>query len=547
MVDLPLLAPGPSSTASSWTLPEMFNIGHACADSPAERSPGRTAIIDIAADGTPSRIDFQTLSDRSSRLAAALKQRGVGRGDRIAILLPQGRNVAIAHLAGYKLGAIAVPLAQGFQADALDYRLRDAGARVLITNAEGVAKIARLHRACPLADLDFIVSTDGGMSGAPALPVLDFRAMAEDTPLHGFAPEATHCDDPALMIYTSGTTGQPKGALHGQRVLIGHLPGFQYSHQPFDDDGALFWTPSDWAWAGGLLNVLLPALYFGRTVMAWPFTKFDPNTAFRLLAEHQVSHVFIPPTALRMMRAAAEGRVLLPHLKRLASAGEALGAETYHWARDALGLHVDEFYGQTECNYVLGSSFNRGVSKAGAIGKAIPGARVLILDADGNPSRPGEQGQIAVRSDHPAMFLQYWGLPEATAAKFRDGWMLTGDLGVMGADGYISFVGRDDDIITSAGYRIGPVEIEDCLLKHPAIALAAVIGKPDPLRTEIVKAFVVLKPGFDASAALKGDIQAFVRERLSVYEYPREIEFAASLPMTTTGKIMRRVLRDATS
>lgn len=522
----------------------MFNIGHACADSPAERSPRRTAIIDIAADGTPSRIDFKTLSDMSSRFAAALRQRGVGKGDRIAILLPQGRTVAIAHLACYKLGAIAVPLAQGFQADALDYRLRDAGARVIVTNSEGAAKIARLHGRSPLVDLEFIVSTEGGLADATALPILDFRAMAEDTPLSGFAPEATHRDDPALMIYTSGTTGQPKGALHCQRVLIGHLPGFQYSHQPFDDEGALFWTPSDWAWAGGLLNVLLPALYFGRTVMAWPFTKFDPNTAFRLLAEHEVSHVFIPPTALRMMRAATDGRVLLPHLKRLASAGEALGAETYHWAKETFGLPVDEFYGQTECNYVLGSSESRGVSKAGAIGKPIPGARVAVVDVSGRPTPAGEQGQIAIGSEHPAMFLKYWGLPEATAAKFRDGWMLTGDLGVMGADGYIAFIGRDDDIITSAGYRIGPVEIEDCLLKHPAIALAAVIGKPDPLRTEIVKAFIVLKPGIDASAALKGDIQAFVRERLSVYEYPREIEFAASLPMTTTGKIMRRLLRD---
>ena len=545
MVDLPLLAAGSLPPDFRWRLPDHFNIGVACADLPAAQWPDRAAIIDIGADGAASTIDFKTLASMSSRLAASLSKRGVGKGDRIAMLLPQGRTVAIAHLASYKLGAIAVPLAQGFQADALDYRLRDAGAIVLITNAEGVEKVAKLHDASPLPELEFIISTEDVARPSSPIPILDFIALANEPAAADFAPLATHRDEPALMIYTSGTTGQPKGALHGQRVLLGHLPGFQYSHQPFDAEDALFWTPSDWAWAGGLLNVLLPSLYFGKTVIAWPFTKFDPQAALRLLAERRVSHVFIPPTALRMLRAAAGGSIDLPHLKRLASAGEALGAETYHWSQAVLRLPVDEFYGQTECNYVIGSSLSRGVSKAGTIGKAIPGARIAIVDANGQPCPAGEQGQIAIQKDHPAMFLNYWHMPEATEAKFKGEWMLTGDLGVMDADGYVSFVGRNDDIITSAGYRIGPVEIEDCLLKHPAIALAAVIGKPDLLRTEIVKAFIVLKPEFIPSATLERDIQEFVRKRLSVYEYPREIAFVEALPMTTTGKIMRRLLRDA--
>jgi len=346
------------------------------------------------------------------------------------------------------------------------------------------------------------------------------------------------------MIYTSGTTGNPKGALHAHRVLLGHLPGVGMHHEFLPQEGDRLWTPADWAWAGGLLNVLLPGLHFGVPVVARKLERFDPEEAFRLMADHGVRNAFIPPTALRMLRAVQNpaGRFDLA-LRTIGSGGEALGAETFAWGREALGLTINEFYGQTECNLVLSSCGALGIARPGFIGKPVPGHAVAVIREDGSVCEPEEPGQIAVRAPDPVMFLGYWNKPGATRAKFVGDWMTTGDQGAADPEGYIRFVGRDDDIITSSGYRIGPTEIEDCLIRHPAVALAAVVGKPDPLRTEIVKAFVVLNAGFQPSDALAAEIQGFVRSRLSAHEYPREIAFRPALPLTTTGKVIRRLLR----
>jgi acetyl-CoA synthetase len=347
------------------------------------------------------------------------------------------------------------------------------------------------------------------------------------------------------MIFTSGTTGLPKGALHGHRVLPGHLPGIRFTHDSVPQPGDRLWTPSDWAWAGGLLNCLLPGLALGVPVVFGPFRKFDPEEAFVLMAKSGVRNAFLPPTALRMMRAGPAPRPRFPiNLRTVGSAGESLGREVYAWAKEALGVPVNEFYGQTECNYVLGSSAALGATRAGAIGKAIPGHTVAVIDGDGRPTPAGEVGEIAIRLPDPAMFLGYWQDDAATAAKFRGDWMLTGDRARADHDGYVHFVGRNDDIITSAGYRIGPAEIEDCIAGHPAVALAAVVGKPDALRTEIVKAYVVLKPGVSPSPQLAEAIRLHVRSRLSAAEYPREIAFVDDIPLTTSGKVIRRQLRE---
>ena len=259
-------------------------------------------------------------------------------------------------------------------------------------------------------------------------------------------------DDPAMMIFTSGTTGPPKGALHGHRVLLGHLPGFQLHHDFLPRPGDLMWTPADWAWAGGLLNALLPSLYFGVPVVFGRFDKFDPEGALLLMEKMRVRNAFIPPTALRMLKTVADiRRRFRLDLRTVGSAGEALGRETYDWARAELGMPVNEFYGQTECNIVLSSASSLGVSRGGAIGKPVPGHRVAIIDADGRPMPAGEVGQIAVARPDPVMFLEYWQNPEATEKKFIGDWMTTGDQGVEDADGYFSFFGRDDDVITSAG------------------------------------------------------------------------------------------------
>jgi acetyl-CoA synthetase len=517
-----------------WQIPARYNIGVDVCDRWAEIDPARTAIFNLRADGAVEEVSYGALREASNRLANALAARGIGRGDRIALLLPQGPVVAVSHIAIYKLGAIALPLAMLFGVEAIAYRLEDSGARALITNAQGLAKLAA-GRAVASA-LEFAWSIDGPADGAEDLHAVLARAACD------FTPVATTPDDPALMVYTSGTTGPPKGALHAHRVLLGHLPGIEFPHEFLPQPGDRFWTPADWAWAGGLLNVLLPGLHYGVPVVAQKFDKFDPEQAFAVMAKMGVRNAFIPPTALRMLRS-----VPRPHanvrLRSVGSGGEALGAETYEWGKSALGITINEFYGQTECNLVLASCAAIDVSRPGAIGKPVPGHRVAVIRPDGSPCAAGELGQIAIKRPDPVMFLQYWGKPDATREKFIGEWMTTGDQGVTDADGYVAFVGRDDDVITSSGYRIGPTEIEDCLIRHPAVALAAVVGKPDALRTEIVKAFIVLKAGHPPSEALAADIQGFVKTRLSAHEYPREVAFIDEMPMTTTGKVIRRLLR----
>jgi acetyl-CoA synthetase len=522
--------------AFRWRIPERYNIGVDVCDRWAAAEPERPAILEIGPDGRVATLAYGALRERSNRLANALRARGIGRGDRVAILLPQGAAVPIAHIAVYKLGAVALPLAALFGIDALAYRLADAGARALVTNAAGLGKLQEIRLDLP--GLACVISTDGPDGSAEGFA----RVLEAASP--DFTPVDTAADDPAMMIYTSGTTGPAKGALHAHRVLLGHLPGVEMPHEFLPQPGDRLWTPADWAWAGGLLNVLLPGLHHGVPVVARKTEKFDPEEAFRLMADHQVRNTFVPPTALRMLRTVPNprGRFALA-LRTIASGGETLGAETFAWGREALGLTINEFYGQTECNLVLSSCAAIGVAKPGAIGKPVPGHKVAVIRDDASPCEPGELGQIAVARPDPVMFLSYWNKPGATEAKFIGDWMTTGDQGILDEDGYVRFVGRDDDVITSAGYRIGPGEIEDCLIRHPAVALAAAVGKPDPVRTEIVKAFIVLKEGYSASDTLASDIQGFVRGRLSAHEYPREISFRSNLPLTTTGKVIRRLLR----
>ena len=520
-----------------WSIPAQFNIGTACADRWAAENPERTALLRYDPEGGLAPTSYGTLKTDSDRLAQALRSRGIGRGDRVAILLPQSVETVLGHLAAYKLGAIAVPLAALFGPDALAYRLRISGAGAILTDAAGLAKLAELPDG-PAA-LETIICTDGGSGDAEG-----FREAIE--PFDGsFTAEDTSPDDPALMIFTSGTTGPPKGALHGHRVLLGHLPGFALSHGACPQPEDRMWTPSDWAWAGGLLNALLPALYRGTPVVFGPFQSFDPDGALTLMAKARVTNTFLPPTAMRMLRSVANPRDRHDLvLRTIGAAGESLGRETYEWSRSALGITTNEFYGQTECNYVLGSCTELGISRSGAIGMPVPGHRVAIIDESGHEVAPDTLGQIAVMRPDPVMFLEYWQQKEATEAKFIGDWMTTGDQGIMDKDGYFFFVGRDDDVIISAGYRIGPSEVEDCLIAHPAVSLAAAVGKPDALRTEIVKAFVTLQPGVTPSEALAGELRQFVRSRLSATEYPREIAFVDEIPLTTSGKVIRRIFRE---
>jgi acetyl-CoA synthetase len=521
-----------------WEIPARFNIAVACADDWAVREPGRVALRRWREGGPETVTTYGDLTALSSRFAHGLRGLGAETGDRVAIVLPQSLETVVAHLAIYRAGMIAVPLARLFQADALEFRLRRAGVAIVVTDRPGADKIASIRERLP--DLRHVIVVDGaaGNDETPYESVLDDR----DVP---FPAADTGPDTPALIIFTSGTTGPPKGALHGHRVVPGHLPGLKTHHEfmPLPDDVA--WTPADWAWAGGLLNILLPCLMMGVPVVYGGLDRFDPEKALRLMSEAGVRNAFIPPTALRLMRTVvAPAKRYRLVLRTIGTGGESLGAATHEWAEHEFGLRVNEFYGQTECNLVLSCFGAVGIMKAGSIGRPVAGHTVAVIDEAGTPCVPGQRGEVAVLRPDPVMFLGYWQDEAATARKFRGDWLLTGDQAIVDEEGYFIFVGRDDDIINVAGYRVGPGEIEDSLLTHPAVRLAAAVGKPDALKGEIVKAYVVLAEGYEPSPALGEDIKRHVKARLAANIFPREVEFVDTIPLTTTGKVIRRLFRD---
>ncbi len=313
------------------------------------------------------------------------------------------------------------------------------------------------------------------------------------------------------------------------------------AHEFLGAPGDRLWTPADWAWMGGLMNVLLPGLCLGVPVVAGRAGRFDPEAAVRLMADEGVRNAFLPPTALKLMRQAEVKPVA--GLRSVASAGEAMGAGLLDWGREVFGRAINEFYGQTECNAVVANCAAIMEVRPGSAGRAVPGHEVGILGPDGARLKPGETGEIAVRRPDPAMFVGYWNAPEKTAERFAGDWLRTGDEGSMDAEGYLRFASRADDVITSSGYRIGPSEIEECLAGHPDVAMAAVVGVPDPIRTEAVKAFVVPRAGAPTEGLAEALI-ARVRARVSPHVAPREVAFVDTLPMTATGKIQRRLLRD---
>lgn len=577
-----------------WRVPARFNIAAACCGRWA-RDPATAQRVAVAwehEDGRAGSVTYAQLQADADRLSHALVRLGVRRGDRVAIVMPQRPETAVANMAVQQLGAVAMPLSMLFGPEALAYRLQDSGCRVAIVDESAIAALRAARAEC--SGLEHVLAA-GAAAGQGDLDWAD--ALTGDS--RPFDPVDTAADDPAVLIYTSGTTGPPKGALIPQRALIGNLTGFVCSqdwfpHRPPDpgppqtleppalgrgergvggagrpegiqDTRSVFWSPADWAWTGGLMDALLPTLYFGQRIVAFQ-GRFAPERAFELMQRHGVTHSFLFPTALKaMMKAVPRPLERYPglRLRAVMSAGEAVGDAVFHWCREALGITVNEMFGQTEINYVVG---NCGAylgadgrwrpgwpARPGSMGRAYPGHRIAVIDDQGRECPRGTPGDVAVhrRDVHgdpdPVFFLGYWNNERATRAKFTgdptDSWCRTGDTAVMDADGYLWYQGRSDDVFKAAGYRVGPSEIENCLVKHPAVANAAVVPKPDAERGAVVKAYVVLAPGYAGDEALVAALQQHVRGRLAPYEYPKEIEFIDGLPMTTTGKVQRRVLR----
>jgi acetyl-CoA synthetase len=455
----------------------------------------------------------------------------------MGIMLPQSSEAGISHIAIYKMGAVAIPLFTLFGTDALAYRLSNSEAKGIVTDEANLQKVLDIWERVPT--LKMVVVTRGKRPEG----ILDFWELIEKGSAE-FQPVQTRSDDPAFISYTSGTTGPPKGAFHAHRVLLGHMPGIEFPHNFFPKEDDLFWTPADWAWMGGFMDVLLPSWHHGIPVVAHRAKKFDPEHAFHLLAKYGIRNAFMPPTALKMMRQVKDPRSRYDYqMRSIGSGGEALGEELLEWGKEVMGLTINEFYGQTEVNLVIGVCSEVMEIRPGSMGKAIPGHKVAVVDDSGTRVPAGTVGEVAIKRPDPVMCLEYWKNPEATREKYVGDWWVTGDLAKQDEDGYFWFVGRKDDLITSAGYRIGPAEIEDCLIKHPAVSMAAVVGSPDEVRTEVVKAFIILKPQVPPGPEIEEEIKKFVKTRLAAHEYPREIEFVTELPMTATGKIMRKDLK----
>ncbi len=519
-----------------WAVPTLYNIAADVCDRHA-RDRTRLAMIYERPDGQVSEHTFAEFQARSNQFAHVLAHLGITRGDRVGIVLPQRPETAVAHLAVYKLGAVALPLSTLFGPEALGYRLRHSGARVVVADRQSLETVLEIRDTLP--DLGHVVA----VGRVEADGIVEYgRATGEAS--DSFEPVPTRANDPAMIIYTSGTTGPPKGALHAHRVLLGHLPAVEFYHEYFPKPHDRFWTPADWAWIGGLIDVLLPSWHYGVPVVAYRPAKFDPERACALMGRHHVRNAFLVPTMLKMMRQVHDpsGRFGV-RLRSIFTGGEPAGEEVIRWAEAALGVTPNEGYGQTEANLVLGNCSGLMPVRPGSMGRPVPGHTVDLLAEDGRSAAAGEIGEVAVRRPDPVMFLGYWNDPEGTRAKFLGDWLLTGDLARRDDNGYFWFVGRKDDVISSGGYRIGPGEIEDCLAGHPAVAVAAAIGVPDAVRGEVVKAFVVLRDGVRGTPELAADLSAHVRRRLAAHEYPREIEFVDALPVTTTGKIRRGELR----
>lgn len=530
----------------TWLVPTQFNIAEVCCHRWGESTADARRIAIYCEDEAGQREvwTYARLAEAVNQFANGLTRMGVNPGDRVAVVLGQRPETVVAQMAIFSVGATLVPLSALFGSDALAMRLTDSGARVAVVDANSAPTLLAVANQC--RDLRQIVGI-----GFTDERTMSWRSLLARQSSR-FRLVNTRATDPAILLYTSGTSGAPKGALLPHAVLIGNLPGFVASQNWFPKQGDVFWSPADWAWTGGLMDALLPTLYFGHPIVG-AAGRFSPERAYELMERYQVTNAFLFPTALKlMMKTVPKPREYYQlALRALMSAGESVGQTVFEWCRDALGVVPNEMFGQTEMNYLVGNSHERWPAQPGSMGRPYPGHQVAVIDEDGQPAKAGEIGEVALnRFDihghpDPILFSGYWRNEAATASKFTGDWCRTGDLAHRDGDGYLWYAGRADDVFKSSGYRIGPGEIENCLIGHPAVANAAVVPKPDAQRGAVIKAYVVLTADsvHTDRNVLTATLQAHVRERLAPYEYPKEIEYIDELPMTTSGKVQRNVLR----
>jgi acetyl-CoA synthetase len=516
-----------------WNPNEKFNMAHECCDKWAD-DPNRIAIYWEDEAGNTDVWTYKRLKEESNRLANAFRSLGVKKGDRVAGLLGKDMELILTVLATWKIGAIYVPMFTAFGPEAIKYRLTDAGSKVLVTNQEQAKKIENEDLSCKL------LLTDGLTSGGQTF--WEFVQIFSDE----HETEPTSIMDPGVIQYTSGSTGLPKGAVWAHKILVSSYPYLRYAIGISDDDILL--GGADMGWAFGLMNCTLCPLNFGISIVVYK-GPFNVEKYYQLLEKYQVTNFAYAPTAYRMMMASGSELVKQFNfqVKKFSSAGEPLNAEVVRFFKDNFNREIYDHYGATETGMIVNNyNVTDMAVKPGSMGLPSPGYNIALVDEDGSPVKDGEAGQIVIDTTaFPYFFLGYWQDPKKTAEKINGQWFYTGDLASKDEEGYFWFQGRADDIISSAGYRIGPFEVESSLIEHPAVAEAAVVGKPDATKGEIVKAYVVLRPNVKPSDELASELSLFVKNKLSKHQYPREVEFVDDLPKTPSGKIQRFILKKA--
>ena len=498
-----------------WNVPADYNIASdVCDKHPREK----LAMVWESFDGSYRELAWGELQDLANQAAHLLRAHGIERGDRVAVVLPPTPETAAIFFGVWKLGAILLSMSVLYGDDSIRHRLSDSGAELVVTDAANAPRFANME--VPLLVLD-----EDGLADAST----------------EFVGCATSADDPAQLYYTSGTTGLAKGIVHAHRYILAHEE-FVYCHEV--EEGERFHGMGEWAWAAGIAPLLGPWRLGAVQCVYRREAGFNPEQQLDFLSRHDVTNVFTTPTAMRSMMAIDDAGSRFPQkFRRVCSAGEPLNPEAIRWFREQYGVTVLDFYGLTE-SYPLVANFPFMEVREGSMGKPMPGWDVEILDEDERAVAQGERGEICLRTrSNPHFPLGYWNQPDASEEVFGGEWFHTKDAARQDDDGYIWYEGRADDVIISAGYRIGPFEIESVCLEHPAVREAAAVASPDELRGNVVKAFIVLAADCEPSDELAGEIKTFVRDRLSAYAYPRRIEFVDELPKTLTGKIRRIELR----